>query len=241
MTSKHYLLAAISVLTLALAGCGGKFLIVKSKLLEKQRADEREVTLSPKYKELLSAKGIKKVAVRAPDACTAESASDRTGVGKKQQSVMSTDCGVEMGEIERALTGAGFVVISWRDLAQKIKSESLTAIAAAEALGATVLFQINSLELVESRPGSDARWDRVFCKADREAQVEGPKEVDGDTRKELVEKMGSQEKALMSGKVSLAAMLDVNAVLVDGAQAIWFYRWVKPELYEQEDVVAVFF
>ena len=230
--------AALAVATTA---CGGKFLIVKSKLVESQRAGEKDVTPSPKYTELIEAGSIKKVAVRAPDACAAATAADTTGMAQKEKSVMSTRCGVEMGEIERALTAAGFIVISWRDLDQKIRHDQATALDAAKTLEADVLFQINSLEQVTAKPGSDARWDRVFCRSNKKGEVVEPANIDESQMSELAGKIKEQEQILANGTVSLAAMLDVNAVLVGSGQTIWFYRWIKPELSDREDVVAVHF
>ncbi len=230
-----------TALLLAATACGGKFVIVKSRFVEATREGDRDVTPSPKYSELIEAGAIKKVAVRAPDACAAADASQRTGAARGEQTVMSTRCGVEMGEIERALTSAGFVVISWRDLDQTITKDGLTPLDAAKQLGADVLFQINSLEQVVSRPGKDARWDRVFCKSNKKGEIQEPAQLEEVDMNDLAGRVGEQERLAADAVTSQAAMLDVNAVLVEGGQTIWFYRWIKPELSEREDALAVHF
>jgi hypothetical protein len=220
----------LAVAGLALVGCSPAYLRVTSRLVESTRSNDREVTASPLYVQVRPS--IKTVAVRAPDSCANENASAATGSAKQSgevaSTVIKTSCGVEMAELERALTRSGYQVVSWKTISNIVSTEAgVTYPEAAKRLGAQVLFQVNSLEKVNLVPGADARWERRFYESDAYGTQKDPAVLKDNVIRELRGIIAKQEASLRQGR--LAAMLDVNAVSVDNGQTIWFYRasWVE--------------
>ncbi len=227
--------AALLSSLLLLEGCSSPLIQVQSRLVESQRDAPREVTGTPAYAGSLPK--ITNVAVRAPDSCLNQTASGATGSASNTASILTTRCGVEMAELERALTRVGYVVTSWRDLNVAVGQENLSAKAAAQKLGAQVLFQVNSLEKVKLQPGQDARWERAFFKANREGAMLGPAELRERDVAALRRMAGDEEKKILE-HVRFGAMLDVNAIAVDTGQTIWFYRLAKAQAASKDNSVT---
>jgi hypothetical protein len=207
-------------------GCGVKYVAIESRLVESNRQATPELTPTAQYQAALPT--IKRVAVRAPDSCTSLTAAQRTGSAAGTGTVVATQCGVEMAELERGLTRAGFIVSSWRTLENMVVVDRVTPTAAAAKLGAQVLFQVNSLERVQVRAGQDARWERHYFGADACGVSLAPKEFDEQDLASIRQLVAAQEQLILS-RPRLGAMLDVNAVMVETGQTIWFYRWVKAD------------
>lgn len=161
------------------------------------------------------------VAVVAPDRCADQSLSEATGQGGSGGEVLATQCGVEMGEIERALTLMGFRVISWRTMrrAQGLPRDS------ARQLGAQVLFQVNSLERSTNMVGvMQAERLRAYHFSNPMG-VEGPPAPMPDPDADVLDSLiAAQEEQMASGDRP-GAGLDINAVDVATGQTIWLYRW----------------
>ena len=198
-----------------------QFLLVVSRM-EVATSDSMlaDVTPTPAYTQALPQ--LQRVALSAPDYCANRSAADTTGQAAQTNKLMQTACGVEMGEVERALTKAGYVVSSWTTLASMVQDQKMTPRDAAAKLGAQVLFQVNSLEHVQSVPDLQGRWQRSYHASNAYADL-------GDVMQPPADEIPSLQRVLgKPGATQSAvpgAMLDVNAILVETGQTIWFYRW----------------
>ena len=233
--------ATLGCLALAMsAACARHYVKIESRLVESSRDTSPEITATPQYFKAQHA--IHKVALRAPDSCASQTAAAATGAAANQGSVVGTACGVEMAELERALSRAGYVVYSWKMIANMVGDamhpSGVTAIAAAKHLGAQVVFQVNSLERVRVRPGQDARWERQFVESDSRGSNRAPIELADIDIQSLRSLVSDRETALLK-RERLGAMLDANAIMVDTGQTVWFYRWIKAEPVREDDQTSV--
>lgn len=215
---------------LLLTGCAS-FVRVESEFVESSRQAEAEITKTPEYLAMRPA--IRRVALRAPDACSQDTMAEATGVARPQKTVLATRCGVEMAELERALVKADYTVYSWQSVASMVQSDpTLTPLAAAKKLGAQVLFQVNSLERAAATANAEARWERRYYKA-KPGAARGfqptPISLPARDREELNALIAENERTAINS-IRHAAVLDVSAVAVESGQAIWFYqnKWVNP-------------
>lgn len=226
--------AAILTLAFAPSGCSiitpPKFILVDSKVVETTRSDsvEAEVIKTPRYSQMVSQ--IKSVALSAPSSCANQSAASATGSAANTGDVVKTLCGVEMAEIERALVRQGFTVYSWNMVSSAINANiTKNAAAVAKALGAQVLFQVNSLERVTVNPGRDSRIERSFLKSNAFGESLSPLELDDSQINKIKAVTTGDEAKRFRSIVRLGAMLDINAVDSETGQTIWFYRGSKQE------------
>lgn len=182
-----------------------------------------EIIPTPAYTQL--AGQATTVAVRAPDHCSNNTTNQATGEAAATGAILLTNCGVEMGEIERALTRAGYNVISWNIVDREMRRDTSAAEVAGQ-LGAQILFQINSLERSRKTLGQDARWERSYFSTDATGNIAEPLPLN------------EQQRALLSGRYlapieasqnprAYAVTLDAAAVWVPTGQTIWYYRWTK--------------
>lgn len=214
-------IALLSVV-LVTSACGPRvnYVLMRSSLNDGVLADRPEVTSTNEASLVLPK--VRRVAVRAPDACASQSAAETTGAANNRGSIVQTDCGVEMAELERALTRAGYQVYSWKQI--QSLSRSMPAEAAARQLGAEVLFQVNSLERVTYVPGRNARWERTFSSASAEGEPGEPFALKTADLQRLGPVFAQAEQYALT---RLGAMLDVNAVMTETGQTVWFYRRVR--------------
>lgn len=228
---------------LCLAGCGGsalKYLKLESRLVESNRDGEREITGSPAYEQ--GYRSVTKVAVRAPDVCANQNASEATGAARQDSvtsTVLKTSCGVEMAEMERSLTKRGYQVVSWKMLSNIVAADAkVPLLEAAKRLGAQVLFQVNTLEKVNIVPGQDARIERRFYQSNKFGDSLAPAALAEGSLDPLRPHILQQEEALRrNGR--LGAMLDVNATVIDTGQSIWFYRASKVEQLARDNSASL--
>ena len=186
-----------------------------------------DVTDTPVYRQQLAR--TRQVAISAPSSCTSETAASRTGTAAASGAILTTDCGVEMSELERALTRAGYSVASWRTvfaLVGPISRPNMTPTEAAAKLGAQVLFQVNSLEKITAEPARNARWERRFYVSDSVATKGEPALLTNQESTELRPMIEAIEGNSLKG-MRQGAMLDINAINVATGQTMWFYRWQK--------------
>ncbi len=165
------------------------------------------------------------VAVKAPDQCTSYTADQRTGASKSTETILKTDCGLEMGEIERALAKSGYNVISWKAFNQQIESEK-NIMSAAKNLSAQIIFQINSLENSNKNLGQDARWERNFYHSTPAGNITSPFLLNSDQRLFLSNRFLAPIEKQQS-TFTYAVTLDAAAIEVSTGQTIWYYRWTK--------------
>ncbi|WP_374433633.1 hypothetical protein [Inhella sp.] len=165
------------------------------------------------------------VAVRAPDSCANATADQASGGAQSQGAILATTCGVEMGDIERAFARANYKVISWKVLAREMAGNK-SATEVAQALGAEVLFQINSLEKSQKTLGKDARWERRYYRSDANGARLGDQPLPDDQR-DLIARTYLTRLEGQYNPRTYAVTLDASAVWVKSGQSIWYYRWTK--------------
>ena len=181
------------------------------------------------------------VAVKAPDQCISYTADQRTGTAQASETILKTDCGLEMGEIERALAKTGYNVISWKAFNQQIESEK-NIMSAAKNLGAQIIFQINSLENSTKNLGQDARWERNFYNSTYAGDIQSPLLLNPDQRLLLSNRFLAPIEKQQS-TYAYAVTLDAAAIEVATGQTIWYYRWTKasePDIKTKEIAVNLY-
>lgn len=228
-----YLLRAVALGTaaagaLALYGCSSgpsyEYYKVSSRFVASAQGQQApEVIATPSYNQL--AGRAVTVAVRAPDSCINNTANQATGGAAAGGTILQTNCGVEMGEIERALTRAGYNVISWNIL-QREMARNLSANEVANTLGAQVLFQVNSLEKSQKTLGQDARWERTYFRTDQTFTAAQPLPLTEEQRNYISRTYLAPIEAKMNMR-SYAVTLDAAAVWVATGQSLWYYRWTR--------------
>lgn len=231
---KRYLMLPSAVFVLA--GCSTTdFYQVKSQFRVNDAGEEpASVTRAKGFDTEFES--IEVIAVKAPDRCISETETQSTGRAKSGSTVMKTECGVEMAQIERELAKAGYSVISWKILENQMAA-SLTHLEAAKSLDADALFQINSLERTTSAKGQDARWDRRYYKSDEKGTKGAPASVKEETANMLNQIASFKEHALVPSADALSATINANVTLVKNARNIWFYDWSHQEPIAEDGVI----
>jgi hypothetical protein len=111
---------------------------------------------------------IARVAVSAPDDCIDFSSTSEAGTGTVESNVLHQRCAVELATLERALTAAGYSVVSWRQLRDVSGASSGAALLqAARTLGAQLILDVNALDWISrTRSAVNARWARTLHTSD---------------------------------------------------------------------------
>ena len=219
---------ALAALTVFTSGCSStSYFLVSSQYVSSTQAQQApEVIATDAYRSNATSTDTV-VAVRAPDSCSNNTADQASGGAASKGTIMLTNCGVEMGEIERSLARSGYRVISWMILARELKGTK-TAVEVAAAMGADVLFQINSLERSQKALGQDARWERKFYKSDTEAKPLAALPLSDQDRSTIRNAyLADREKQFSETSRTWAVTLDASAVWVKTGQSIWYYRWTR--------------
>ncbi|MEN3950750.1 hypothetical protein [Iodidimonas sp. SYSU 1G8] len=224
MSFKKFAFLLLPAIIVAACATGPTYVYyrVSSKYVSSAQAQQTpEIIPTPAYNQL--AGSARTVAVRAPDRCSNNTTNQATGNAASAGAIMQTDCGVEMGEIERSLTRAGYNVISWTILDREM-SRTGSPVDAASALGAQVLFQINSLENSRKTLGQDALWERSYYVSNAQGAVGQPLSLPPDQRA-LVARNYLAPIEAQNVPRAYAVTLDAVAVWVRTGQSIWYYRW----------------
>ncbi|WCT73815.1 hypothetical protein PQ455_00870 [Sphingomonas naphthae] len=217
-------IAALSLLAGCSSGPSYEYYKVSSRFVSSaQNQSAPEIITTPGYGQY--AGRALTVAVRAPDRCSNNTANQASGGAAASGAILQTNCGVEMAEIERGLTRAGYNVISWNILEREMARNS-SANEVASTLGAQVLFQINSLENSRKTLGQDARWERTYARSDPRGMTGAPLPLTEETRNMI----GRTYLAPIEAKANTrayAVTLDAVAVWVATGQSLWYYRWTR--------------
>jgi hypothetical protein len=200
------------------------------------REGSPEIVASQTYLSKIAT--IKSLAVMAPEGCANETAAQSSGEAAGQGVLLKTTCGIEMAELERALAKAGFQVISWNVLQNKVLKEEVTPQAASKELGAEILFQINSLERSLVQAGQDARWERRFYQSNDEGEQLDPASLPVTEGEQLVSHIKKKEAAL-THQERLSMTINASVSLVETGETIWFYEWTHAEAHEQDNAIKV--
>ncbi len=195
-----------------------------------------EIVESPSYHAAIP--HIRFLTVKAPEGCANETATQSSGKAAGQGLLLKTTCGIEMSEMERALTKAGFQVISWNVLQNKVVQEELTPHAASKQLGAEVLFQINSLERSIVQAGQNARWERHFFASNQKGEQLNPVSLPPREGRELLDHIREKETTLLN-QDRLSVTINASASSVETGESIWFYEWTHAEARGDDETVQV--
>lgn len=184
-----------------------------------------EVKDTPQYVERRSV--LKSAAIRFPDSCLNESAAKVSGLSDSTQTILQTTCGPWLGEIEKALVGAGYRVISWDALWKLEKQRNLSTYNAGKELGADVVFVFNSLEAGNIVGGSSSQGNFKYFESDPSGSARAPKGLDEPTRVAFKASAQTGVRLLQgAGKekiLALSSIIDTTAVLTETGQSVWFY------------------
>lgn len=169
----------------------------------------------------------KTVAIRLPDTCVTESAATATGTSSSAETIMANACAFWLKELESALSGAGFRVISWDALKRTLMSGDVSTYAAAANLGADIVFLVD-MDLADKTLTTESRLTSTISKADATGQrVANPFE-DADWIREFndywVNRLAPE---MMRSEIEITAMsawLDLTAVVAATGETAWFYR-----------------
>ena len=220
-------LALLLALLPALPCCTPHYLVRSEYVVSQQHSTSPEIITTASYNDVLPT--ITTIAVRAPDSCANETTAIHSGEATGRGLLLKTDCGVEMSELERALAKAGYHVISWDIIRNRVIHDAhTTPVQAAKELGAQVLFQVNSLERSAANVRQDARWERRFYRSSSKGEQGSPAPVDAQLKDTFESFIIPQEQEALPDK-RLSATINATAVLVDTGQAIWFYEWTHKE------------
>jgi hypothetical protein len=177
---------------------------------------------TPKLREIRPR--VSSVAVRAPDMCFAPMDPNLSG---PPRIVLSAECAPWIGELERALASAGYRVLSWDALMQVEHQQSLTTYAAAERLGADVVFVFAQLDVADVDFASKPIDSLRNFAADERGDVVGPAVLDAATERDLASRV---DKILGSGPwdraAGLKSTIDGSAVLPETGEVVWLFRRV---------------
>jgi hypothetical protein len=241
LVTKLAKLAALSAIIVAATGCSKPFYLVETKYVQADMENTKpEVIKTTEYTDTI--KNVKTIAVAAPERCKNETASTSTGQTANNDVIMKTECGTEMGEIERALARAGYQVISWQIIANAekmaaIAKKNITRQDIAKEKGAEVLFQISSLERTMTGNSGNARWDRKFYNSDKYGAALEAAQVDSRLQKGLTSVSQVQEKAVEQAfSQRLSATIDASAISVSTGRAIWFYQSTLSETIDDKNI-----
>ncbi len=212
------------------------YLVTSDFMTADNREAPPEIVESQTYLSMIPK--ITSLVVKAPEGCANETASESSGEAAGQDVLLKTTCGIEMAELERALTKVGFQVISWKALQNKVLKEESTPQAASTELGAEVLFQINSLERSLVQAGQDARWERRFYESNNEGEQFNPAALPAKEGEQLIKQIRKKEASL-NHQERLSVTINASASLVETGETMWFYEWTHAEKREQDATMNV--
>ncbi len=231
-------LVLLTALALATSACAPHYLVRSSFIEATHDEPPAEITATAAYVRSLPA--VRRIALRAPDACGNRTAAAQGGAAASAGQILQTNCGVEMAEIERAFSSAGYAVSSWDVVRSMVAQGQVTPLEAARSLGADVLFQVNSLERSTMDPGSSGLWERAFLESSSKGVAGEPAEVSRTLARELERVVVPAEREL-DPEPRLSATVNASAVLTATGDTIWYYQWtrVQPRSGERSFEVLV--
>ncbi|GMV39196.1 MAG: hypothetical protein AMXMBFR64_09120 [Myxococcales bacterium] len=168
----------------------------------------------------------KTAAIRLPDSCLNETAGKVSGMAAQSQTILQTQCGPWLGEIEKALVQANLKVMSWDALWKLEREKGISTYSAGAQLGADIIFVFNSLEAGDIRAGSSVAGTFKYFASDEAGAPLAPLPLDDVTRSQFQ----SFARGVMQSRVgadqvtALSAIIDVTAVLPATGQSVWFFR-----------------
>lgn len=161
-------------------------------------------------------------ALRLPDACLSASGSSPAGAPP----LLPSPCGPWVAELERALTSAGFRVLSWDALIRLEREKSLSTYSAAKELGADVVFVFNGLEAGTVTTSSIKLPKHEYFHSDEHGGRGEPLELDEQTRSAFLKYVSDAAAKSIEPEeiVAVTSLLDSTAIVTLTGESIWFYR-----------------
>lgn len=197
-----------------------------------------EVNETPTYTARRNS--LKTAAIRMPDNCLHDVAGKATGLAANAQTILSTDCGVYLKEIETALAKSGFRVFSWDALHQLEHTKGIPTYAAAKELGADVVFIFNSLDVASINSGAESGSKIRYFQSNAQGRPLEPLVTkEDDTSRaffhDFVRAHTNAPSAADAPPTALSCVLDATAVIVNldtssgalekqAGESIWFFR-----------------
>ncbi|MFT5839744.1 MAG: hypothetical protein ACI9UT_002251 [Flavobacteriales bacterium] len=223
----------IIALSIAISGCSSTdYYAVKSSFAVKKHNENQvpEIVSTDAFKEK---KGkIKRVAVRAPDGCANETASENNEKGTIGRTLLKSNCGHEMAMLERSLAKANYTVISWKVIQSRAYSSQRAALDIAKEMKADILLQINSMERLIDGQSEDLPWERQFYKSNKNWHIKKPAKVENHIKNQIVAHAKRIEGQIQVGQASVN--LNVTVADVHSGEAIWFYEFTLGNEGEDE-------
>jgi hypothetical protein len=186
---------------------------------------------------------IARVAVSAPDDCIDFSSTSEAGTGTVESNVLHQRCAVELATLERALTAAGYSVVSWRQLRDVSGASSGAALLqAARTLGAQLILDVNALDWISrTRSAVNARWARTLHTSDPAGLLgeQLPAERFLPQSLSTIERYANAAEDELLHRMRRGAGLNLTVVSTEAGQTLLFYRRFIVEPYQSESVVNV--
>lgn len=183
-----------------------------------------EITKDPAYDTLIG--GVTKVAIRAPDSCQNATAAEAEGRATNSDAILKSTCGIYLKELEQALTKVGYQVVSWDVLGREEKAGS-TTYDAAERLGASIVFIVNSVETTVEKPADEASFKFNYFESNEEGEGVKPLALTKQEQLIFAQQVQLREPTAFQQAERLrmlVATLDTTAVAIPARQSIWYYR-----------------
>ena len=200
-------------------GVGSEYVLVEYRLREEaDTAPKVQISDTDTYRSGHASYGA--AALRLPDACFADAGASGAPT--------PAHCSHFATEIERALNGAGFRVISADAVLKLEREKALSTYGAAKELGADVVFVVNSLEATSVTAGATQIADSKIYRSDASGARGAPFVVDADASSAfLAYTRGAVGKEIEPTTViALSSIVDSTAIVTKTGESIWFYRRV---------------
>lgn len=204
-------------------------------------APEPEIGKAAGYERVLPS--VRTIGLQFPEGgCKTESAARATGQAKDSDTIMITDCGVWLAELERALSEHNYRVISWGAIKQEQQNNRLSTYEAAQRLGAEVVFVVNSMEANDMKRSASDGWKATYFHSDA-AGTRGTRAVLPAMVREPLREVARRHvtRILQDPIVGWAGTLDVTAVLASTGESIWFFRHSITRPRERENGMRFLF
>lgn len=195
-----------------------------------------QIIESKSFKDI-SAK-VNTVAVKAPDSCYGQSSKSSNKNIKYQKDVVRSNCGVEIGIIEKKLIEKDYNVVSWEMLESMAKSNNKSYLECAKELNVDVLFSVNLLEKIGASD-SDDPIKRSYFKSDVNGIKGAPWALGEDHKKIIRSILYDFETDLYWA--SFGASIDITAIDVKTGKSIWFYKASFYDMENQETKITSLF
>lgn len=224
-----------------LVGCSKQYIRVDVTDLSVSGVTQAaEISRTESYQEKLSI--IKTLAVRAPDSCRSDSTEATTGKTTGLTSVVQTTCGLRLAELERALVGAGYRVISWDSLNRLERSRNISPYVAAAELGADAVVLVNNLDTTKVETGKKDSLAMKYALASPDGEKRGDVDLNQGTRRHLDDMVVQRfVRTDAHGNIGASATLDATVVFVKSGEALWFYRRTRTRGFENREQASFLF